>query len=80
VVDATVRIALQEFRDRGGGAERFQQLNFRVRQGNEHGGDTMLGLRDGSRHRGAQGVAIDPGGGRDVAHRDRHVIELADHA
>ena len=60
--------------------ERFQQLDFRVRQGNEHGSDAMLGLRDCSRYRGAQGLAIDPGGGRDVTHRDRHVIEPADHA
>ncbi len=47
VVDAAIRVPLQEFRDGGVRAERLQQLDFGVRQGDEYGGNPVLRLLHG---------------------------------
>src|SRR2546421_3539987 len=78
-MDAAVRIAFKEFRDRGVLAERFEQLDLGVRQRDEHRVHAMIRLRHHGRHVGAERVAIELARLRDVADRDRDVIESADH-
>src|SRR5205807_1558443 len=55
------------------------QLDLGVRQGDEHGGDAVLGLRHRRGDLGAERIAIERRSLAQVAHRDRHVIETANH-
>src|SRR5437763_1631858 len=79
VMDAAVRIALEELRDRRALPEWRQQLDLRVGQDHEHGGDAVIGLPHGGRYLGAQAVAINGGRLGEIADRDGDVIEAADH-
>ena len=58
VMDAAFRVAFEELRDRGVSAERLQQLDFRIRQGDEDCRNPMVGLRHRFRNSRAQSVAI----------------------
>src|SRR5919206_2938476 len=80
VVDAALRIALEEARNGRIGAERLQELDLGVGKLDEDGRHAMLGLRRGVRDLGAEETAIDLRRGLEIRHRDRDVIETADHS
>ena len=79
VVDAAVRIALQELGDRLVCAERLQQLDLGVRQRNEHRVHAMGRLRHHGRDGGAERLAIDIRCLGDVADRNGDVVQSSDH-
>src|SRR5438309_5507461 len=79
VVDAAVRISFDEFRDRRGLAERLDELDLGIGQRGEYGDDAMLRQRYGGRNLGTEGGAVDSRGLLDIAHRDRDMIEPAQH-
>ena len=60
-------------------AERLEQLDLGVRQGDEHRGHAMLGQRHGGGYLGAERIAIEGSRLGDIAHGDRDVIEPSDH-
>src|SRR5713101_6234481 len=80
MMDAAVRIALEEFRDRRGRAQRLQEFDLGVGQRDEHRGDAMRRLRLRRRHLGAERLAVYRRRLGDVADRDRHMVEPSDHA
>ena len=72
MVHAAGGVAREELRDRRGRAQRMQQLDLGVRQGDEDSGDAVLGQIDGLRHLGAERAAISGAGRRrDSARRSR---------
>ena len=79
VMDAAVRIALQELGDGRIRAERLEQLDLGVGQRDEHRGHAVGRLRHGGGYLRPERVAIDFAGLGDVAHRDGHMIEPSDH-
>ncbi|MEY9691729.1 hypothetical protein ABH976_002875 [Bradyrhizobium ottawaense] len=79
MVDAAVGIALEEFCDRRGLAERLDEFDLGVGERREHGGHAVLWQRDSLRNLGAERGAIDPGGLDGVLGRDRDMVEPAQH-
>src|SRR6476659_5508662 len=79
MMDAAVRVLLQELGDRAICAERLQELDLGVGQIDENDRDAVLGLRRRSGYFSAQSIAIDGGGGGEILHRDGDVIEASDH-
>ena len=73
------RVALQEPGEGRIRAQRRDELDRRVGEGDEDHGDPVFRQVLGLRHPGAQGVAIDGARRLQVGHRDGHVIESADH-
>ena len=79
VMDAAVGIALDEFRDRRGLAERLDEFDLGVGQRHEHGDDAVLGQRHRRGNLRPERRAVDFGGLLGVLDRDRHMIEPAQH-
>src|SRR5215470_9659042 len=79
MMDAAVGVALDEFCNRRGLAQRLDELDLGVGQRHEHGDHAVLGQRHGFRNRGAERAAIDLCGLLRVLDRDRHMIEPAQH-
>ena len=65
--------------DRRVGAERVQQLDLGVRQLDEDDGDAVVGLVLRRADHRAERLAVLGGGGGEVGHGDRDVVEAADH-
>jgi hypothetical protein len=80
MVQAAVRVPLKELGDRRAVAERLKKLDLGVGQGDEDRGYAVVRLRHRCRNVRAEHIAIDGGGLTDIGHRDRYVIEPADHA
>src|SRR6476619_4241923 len=79
VMDAAVRIALEEFRDRGVLAERLEQLDLGVRQRDEHRVHTVIRLRHHGGDIRAERIAVKLGSLGNIADRNGDVVETADH-
>src|SRR5438874_6605309 len=79
VVNAAVRTAFEEVLDRGSISKRRDQFDFRIRERYEYCGHAMRRLWHRLRYVGTQRIAIHTRGCREITHRDRDMIEAADH-
>src|SRR4051812_7554898 len=79
MMNTAIGIALEEFRDRRGLAERLDELDLGVGQGHEHGDDAVLGQRHRRRNLRTERCAINPGSLVRVLDGDGHMIEPAQH-
>src|SRR3954462_12230461 len=75
VVDAALRAALEEARDRRALAEGLEELDLGIRKRDEDHGDAVLGLGQRRREARAEHVAIDAARGLKIAHRDGDMVE-----
>src|SRR5215469_12819940 len=80
MMNAAVRVALEEPCNRRIRAEWLQELDLGVGKRDEHRGNAVFRLWHRSRDLGAERLAIHAGSRRDVAHRNGNVIEPSDHA
>jgi hypothetical protein len=78
MMDAAVRVLLDELRDRRGVAQGLDELDLGVRQGHEHGDDAVLRKRHRLRHFCAAG-AINLRRLQRVRHRDGDMVQASDH-
>ena len=78
-MDATLGIALEEFRDRRIVAQRLDELDLGIGQCHEHGDDPVLRQRHGLRDLGAESRAVDLRRLLGIPDRDRYMIEPAEH-
>ena len=79
VMHSARRIAREKGPHRRGRAERFQQLDLRVRQFDKDDGDAMHRERAWLGDARAQNLSVCGARRRDVGHNDRDMVELADH-
>ena len=77
VMNAAVRITLQEFGNRGSFSQRLNEFDLGVGQSDKDGDDAVLGQRHCGRYLGAKCRAIDFGGLLGIPNRNRHVIQPA---
>ena len=77
VMDAAVGVALNEFRNRRGLAERLDEFDLGVGQRHEHSNNAMLRQRHCAGDLGTERAAINLGGLLRILDRDRNVIEPA---
>src|SRR4051794_12591816 len=79
VMNSSVGVAVQKLGDRGSFAQRLDEFNLGVRQGDKDGNNTMLWQRHRCRNLRAECRAINLGSLLGVLYRDCNVIEPTQH-